>query len=361
MRKLTNDEFIERVKKIHTNYDFSKFLYNKTHNKGIVICSIHGDFESRPSDLLRGRGCPKCGGSKKLTTEEFIEKVKKIHPNYDFKKFNYINNHTKGIVICPIHGEFESLPHNLMHNKRGCSKCNGGIKSNIYEFIEKVKKIHPNYNFNEFEYMNWKTRSIVICPIHGCFKSTPNILLNGCGCPKCGKVHKPTTKEFIEKIEIIHKKYDFSKFIYNRSDKKGIVICPIHGEFLASPNNLFRGNGCPRCRESKGEKFIAKWLQEHNIEYTPQKRFPSCKNKRELPFDFHIKNTNILIEYDGEQHFKPTSIWGGEKEFKNITLRDTIKNTWAKENKYLIIRLNYKMKEKEKYDLLENIIIKGLI
>ena len=37
---------------------------------------------------------------KKLTTNEFIEKSKKVHgKKYDYSKFLYINNHTKGVKI----------------------------------------------------------------------------------------------------------------------------------------------------------------------------------------------------------------------------------------------------------------------
>lgn len=45
--------------------------------------------------------------SKKLTTEEFIEKARKIHGNkYDYSKVVYVNSQTKVCIICPIHGEF---------------------------------------------------------------------------------------------------------------------------------------------------------------------------------------------------------------------------------------------------------------
>jgi len=354
-KKLNQKEFIKRIKLVHPNYDFKDFIYTKNHNKGKVICPIHGIFESRTSDLLRGRGCPTCGGSKRITTLEFIEKVKLIHPNYDFKEFIYLNNHTKGKVICPIHGIFEAKPHNLLY-KKGCPKCNKGVRYSLHEFIEMVKMIHPNYDFKDFEYINWKTKGKVMCPIHGIFKSSPNVLLRGSGCPKCGKVHHYTTNEFIEKISLVNKKYNFSKFIYVDNRTRGIVICPIHGEFLVSPNNLCHGSGCPICKESKGEKFIAKWLLDNDFEFTPQKKFPTCKNKRELPFDFHINNTNILIEYDGEQHFKAKSHWGGEENFKNIIYRDNIKNNWAKENNYTIIRLNYTMSSSEKIKILKSLI-----
>ena len=46
----------------------------------------------------------------KLTQDIFIERVNKFNNNLDFSKFIYINNSTKGDVICPNQGSF-SLPH----------------------------------------------------------------------------------------------------------------------------------------------------------------------------------------------------------------------------------------------------------
>ena len=42
----------------------------------------------------------------KLTTEEFIERAKVFHPEYDYSKVVYVNSHIKVCIICPIHGEF---------------------------------------------------------------------------------------------------------------------------------------------------------------------------------------------------------------------------------------------------------------
>lgn len=56
--------------------------------------------------------------SKKLTTEQFIEKSIQIHGNkYDYSKVNYINSYTKVCIICPEHGEFWQLSDSHL---RGC-------------------------------------------------------------------------------------------------------------------------------------------------------------------------------------------------------------------------------------------------
>ena len=61
------------------------------------------------------------------------------------------------------------------------------------------------------------------------------------------------------------------------------------------------------------------------IEFIREKRFPSCKYKIPLPFDFYIPSKKILIEYDGEQHFSSVDIWGGKKGLKERVLKDKIK------------------------------------
>lgn len=72
--------------------------------------------------------------SRKLTTEEFIERAKKIHNDkYNYSKVNYIDAHTKVCIVCPIHGEFWQKP--CVHlMKIGCKKCGMEIAS------EKSKK-----------------------------------------------------------------------------------------------------------------------------------------------------------------------------------------------------------------------------
>lgn len=69
-----------------------------------------------------------------------------------------------------------------------------------------------------------------------------------------------------------------------------------------------------------------------------KKRFDGCKNQKKLPFDFYLNDFNIIIEYDGIQHFKPSF---NEKEFKNIKVNDEIKNKFCKDNNIKLIRIPY--------------------
>ena len=105
-------------------YVYDKSSYIDTHHNIKIICPSHGEFPQTPHAHLRGQGCPECGGSKKLTTEQFIEKARKIHGDkYDYSKVIYNGYDKEVTIICPIHGEFQQKPSYHL-NGCGCQKCN---------------------------------------------------------------------------------------------------------------------------------------------------------------------------------------------------------------------------------------------
>lgn len=67
------------------------------------------------------------------------------------------------------------------------------------------------------------------------------------------------------------------------------------------------------------------------------------------------QNPKLLIEYDGEQHFKPVKGWGGEEGLKGVQLRDSIKNTYCKDHNIPLLRIPYTEK-----DHIEEIVISKL-
>ncbi len=61
MRKLTTQEFIEKAKKVHGNkYNYSKVEYIKSGLKVCIICPEHGEFWQIANAHLQGQGCPEC-------------------------------------------------------------------------------------------------------------------------------------------------------------------------------------------------------------------------------------------------------------------------------------------------------------
>ena len=196
MKKKTTEQFIKEAKAIHGDkYDYSKVNYKGCFEKVCIICPIHGEFWQTPAMHLSGQGCSKCCGRKRKTKEEFIEDAKKVHGNkYDYSKVNYVNNKTKVIITCPIHGDFLQRPDRHLFGC-GCNKCGYDntaekCKTSLEDFIKRAKEIHGDkYDYSKVVYVNNHTKVCIICPIHGEFWQTPRTHLMGRGCPICNESH----------------------------------------------------------------------------------------------------------------------------------------------------------------------------
>lgn len=115
-----------------------------------------------------------------------------------------------------------------------------------------------------------------------------------------------------------------------------------------------RPAGCPVCKDSKGEIAVEKELVDLGICYRKQVRFKNCRSKYPLPFDFEIVGKNILIEYQGIQHYEPTN-FGGDflKVFTDLQEHDRIKREWCEDNSYKLIAIPY-----HQIDDIKNIILR---
>ena len=236
---------------------------------------------------------------KRLTTEEFVEKARKIHGNkYDYSKVEYKDSHTKVSIICPIHGEFLQTPNNHLNGQQ-CPFCSyPNINLSKEKFVSLAKNVHGDkYDYSKVVYKNTKDKVIIICPIHGEFsQSFEKHVVRGQGCPKCVGKNKDTS-EFIFQANKIHKnKYDYSKTNYISAMTKVTIICPIHGEFLQAPAKHLCGDGCPKCNSSKLENSLREYLDSKNIKFEEQKTFSWLKYKNNMYLDFYLPEHNIAIE-----------------------------------------------------------------
>ena len=139
-KKITTEDFIENARKVHSDkYDYSLTNYISAKTKVKIICPVHGVFEQTPCGHLSGRGCKKCSGKNKLTTEEFIDQARKVHGDkYDYSLVNYVNCRTKVKIICPIHGVFEQTPQSHLKGN-GCKYCkNYSAEKDIYTLLDKL-------------------------------------------------------------------------------------------------------------------------------------------------------------------------------------------------------------------------------
>jgi very-short-patch-repair endonuclease len=146
----------------------------------------------------------------------------------------------------------------------------------------------------------------------------------------------------MEQTSGLNTEYEYNWDSYKGYFDNGFQIkCQKHGWFTQQISNHLMGQGCPKCKQSRGEKEIEQFLIDNGIEYITQKTFEGCKNKRMLPFDFYIPSKNLCIEYDGEFHTKPVEFFGGEESLKKTIKHDKIKDDFCKENGVNLIRISY--------------------
>ena len=104
--------------------------------------------------------------------------------------------------------------------------------------------------------------------------------------------------------------------------------------------------GCQQ-KASKGEYKIMQILISNNILFEPQKTFKTCifeDTHYPAKFDFYLPQYNVLIEYDGKQHFEENSEssgWFTIDRYKNLHKKDIYKNQWCKDNNIILIRIPY--------------------
>ena len=189
--------------------------------------------------------------SKKKTTEQFIEEARMTHGDkYDYSKVEYENNKKPVCIICPEHGEFWQAPQNHLSQKQGCPLCNHrSYKYTTEEFIQRAREVHGDkYDYSKAVYERKNKKVCIICPEHGEFWQAPEKHLSGQDCPKCQKNYRLTKEDFIRKARLAHgNKYDYSKVDFKNVETKVCIICPEHGEFWQTPHAHMTGQGCQKC------------------------------------------------------------------------------------------------------------------
>jgi hypothetical protein len=102
----------------------------------------------------------------------------------------------------------------------------------------------------------------------------------------------------------------------------------------------------PNYSRSRGENKISKILREKGLSFRREATFSDCLDKGKLKFDFSILDSNnrisCLIEYHGEQHFKPIELFGGENNLKETQKRDQIKSNYCADKNIKLITFIYK-------------------
>ncbi|MGM0836555.1 MAG: hypothetical protein ACQEV7_10380 [Bacillota bacterium] len=337
-----------------------KYKNNKTmvlmrHNN----CKDGGSYEwnIRPDAFLhKGRRCEKCGGTKKLTNNEFLNRLYQIHKDSLLPMEKYINQQTHIMTLCKLcNHKWKVKPGHLLQCKSGCPKCsnlrNTKKKTLTNEmFSDRLKQIHGVEYIPKGHYKSmWKDRMVILHTKCGKeWEILPGSLLNGTGCKYCYGTPKKSHKDFLHELQKGHIGNDYELLSkYKGAHNKIRVrhkLCSY--EWNVEAASLIKGTGCPNCTRSRGENKISTLLAEMGISFRREYTFNDCVYKNRLKFDFAIfdeeSRINCLIEYHGIQHFKSVEFFGGEDSLKETIKRDIIKVNYCKNNNIPLLIFTYK-------------------
>tara|TARA_Y100000034_G_C6818797_1_gene368565 strand:- start:35 stop:1021 length:987 start_codon:yes stop_codon:yes gene_type:complete len=273
-RKLTTADFIKRANRVHGNlYDYSETQYNENDIRVKIICQIHGEFLLTPHRHLAGNGCPACSIEKAAEdyldrrVQDFVSRAREVHGDkYDYGNISYKGMGQRVELSCPEHGEFILFARHHIENGQHCligQKEERRLEAEK-DFINNVQNIHGDtYNYDKVHYIDSRRKIRIVCKKHGIFDQSPNVHLQGKGCPSCKR--KSETEVFSLLKEI----------------------------------------------------FGSNWLIKRNKTLWNAKA--NGKGRRICDFWLERDNNKIMVEYDGQHHFWPVCYGGMDM---NIAIRN---------------------------------------
>jgi very-short-patch-repair endonuclease len=142
-KKLNTEEFIKKAKTKHgeNRYDYSHVDYKNTYAKVIISCNeCKHEFKQKPNDHLQKVGCPKCYGTPKKTTEQFVKEMEEKYGNkYSYDLVVYDTNAIKVSMICnECENIFKTTPNHLLQDI-GCPYCKKKTELKLANWLDDLE------------------------------------------------------------------------------------------------------------------------------------------------------------------------------------------------------------------------------
>jgi len=272
---------------------------------------------------------------------KFYNKLKE----FDFKLISdYKNAKTSVTISCnKCLEEVNVIPSNFSHRGYSCKRCSR--KSLIDESCKE-----KNYSLIDFD----DERVFLKC--NSCSNdfdcSFVRLRISGNdNCPSCSNSKLKNLE--ICNAEIINKFQGYMNLImieYRGSREKSLYKCSdCHKLNEKYHHKVMGGSKCDFCRKSNNiwaDDLYFNLINEFKLEVEREVTFEDLKSginqNYSLRFDFGVYHKNkliCLIEFDGEQHYKPIEFFGGESSFENQKSNDNTKNEYCENMNIPLIRV----------------------
>lgn len=307
----------ETVKVLHTKCgNVSERIASEAIRYGCKECS-------RKTNLNKASAAPR---NKQRLEDEFKEKLKERYSGKIVLVGEYTNSDTSTEYQCTVCGRKKRarpqdilgrLPFNCDH---------GEVKKQKLQVIEKQEQIKKE---KEQELKRKKSKII----------------------SDALKTIKKTWGDEYEVITIPETISQKTKIKHNVCGKTS----------MKTLDSLLRNYGCLRCSrasQSAGVQIVSSVLDDLGYTYKREVKLEGCAYIRPLSFDFAVYDKDellFLIEYDGEQHFRSTQRYGGQEKLSKVQARDEAKNKYCNDNNIKLLRVNYKLVERQRTKAYENV------
>lgn len=304
-----------------------------------------------------GRRCYYCN-PRYWNTEKMIQAVQ-AETNGEY---TVVSEYVKSDVPMTLHHnvcgrDFDMRPASFVSLHHRCPHCSVTRKLTTEEFKQRVRAMHGDaYTLlSPFNAMMGKVR-VRHNECGSEFTIYAQNLVDGAGCPNCSLVRQPTPAEFRDEIaELVGDEYTVLSDYTRAQDKVLMRHAKCGNEFKVTPNSFKNGSRCPRCRDSKGEQAIRRYLTEHGFMFEQQWQIKIPGRPAPLRADFYLEQEQLVIEFDGIQHYKPIAFFGGEAGLKSNQERDALKDKWCAEHGITVWRIRY-----DEFDNLTNLLSERL-
>lgn len=300
------------------------------------------------------------GGRK--THQQFIEEMESINPNIEFLS-DYINSHIHVKCKCKIDGyEWETTPSHLL-NGTGCPLCakNRIAKSHKMkthdEYINECKIANPNIEIVGFYTgaLNDVECKCLICGGHFTRRASKNH--EGCGCPICAGL------KIVQGInDIATIRPDLVKYFVDKNDaykygcgsnQKVMMKCPDCGteKFVQISKLSSSGFVCQKCNDgiSYPNKFARYLLEQLPVKNIIYEYIPEWIKEINLTYRydnyFEYNGQKYILEMDGGFH--QTRYYKSNMPLEETKRRDALKDELALKNNVNIIRIDCNISSKK--------------
>lgn len=355
MRKKTHEEFVKDFYSKHEPGEYlvlGEFTNSSTsilirHN----VCGK--EYYAKPCNLYMGKGCRQC--SNKRTHDEYVRLIQKIHGEEYQILGNYNGSKKKILVRHNKCGREYLVTADSLLRSRGCQKCAGLLRYTTEQVANEINLLTSGeYKLTSEYTANNKSIDVLHQQCGTVFETSYSLFVTfGSRCPLCNAGYRRDNDVFLKEIlQLVGNEYTVLGQ-FNGTMQKVLMrheLC--QHEYEVTPNKFFKGRRCPLCSSSKGETAIRNYLIKNSVKYKKEFKIKKCRDKQVLPFDFAIFDKDellTLIEYQGEQHFRSLERFGWREKFRDRQRKDQIKRDFCHQNNIPLIEIPYTVKDIESY------------